>query len=296
MLDYISQEATKSNITCHPGTRLGWMKDSNGYEVKVIADSINKFGSRLTTITARYPRFVHSEMMTHREFSRNAASSRAIPISKIIKQVQNNPAMPYKWQKNQSGMQGGDNIENIVQAQNDWIRSSQLAIEQAKRLNDIHCHKQICNRILEPFVWITTVISSTNWNNFFHLRCSDLADTTIRHIAEMIRYVIENNEPVQLDNNEWHLPFITQEDINNYSSEYLKRISVARCARVSYLNHEIKDIKKDLELEVRLEQSGHWSSFEHVAKPTYFDGNRQNGNFHESWLQYRKTFEKEYVK
>lgn len=283
------------------------IKDSNGYEAKIICDSMNKYKSRLTTITATYPRFVHSELMTHREFSRNAASSRAIPISKVIEQVQNNPAMPYKWQKNKSGMQGGEELINpeLKWVNGQWTEASKKAINYSQELQRLECHKQICNRLLEPFVWMTTVISSTNWNNFFHLRCSDMADPTIRHIAEMIRFVIENNEPDKLDNDHWHLPFITNSSdagclTDEYTTEQLQKISVARCARVSYLNHEKKfDPLGDLELATRLEQSGHWSAFEHVAVPCYFMTNHdshKNGNFHESWIQYRKTFAGEYVK
>ncbi len=273
--------------------------DKYGYEAKIICDSINQYGSRLTTITARYPRFVHSELMTHREFSRNAASSRAIPISKVIEQVRENPAMPYKWQKNQKGMQGGEEFSNqeIIALQNTWTNASMHAIYSVQSLTSKSFgspHKQVANRLLEPFVWMTTVISSTNWNNFFHLRCNDLADPTIRHIAEMIRYVIENNEPKTLGKGKWHLPFVNSSET---SGEDLKQISVARCARISYLNHESKNIEKDLELATSLERNGHWSAFEHVATPS--DDryqNIQNGNFDNSWFQYRKLFRNEYVR
>jgi thymidylate synthase ThyX len=283
--------------------------DKHGYEAKIICDSVNKYGSRLTTITATYPRFVHSELMTHRTFSRNAASSRAIPISKVIEQVVHNPAAPYKWQVNIKGMQGGDSLPalDLLHAKDEWMFARDNAVESVQRLQILGAHKQICNRLLEPFVWMTTVISATNWRNFFHLRCNDLADPTIRHIAEMIKFVVENNDPEFLDNGEWHLPFVHNSmDINklisNYSSEYCKKISAARCARVSYLNHDkIHDPEGDLKLFASLVENGHWSALEHVASPTYWFNTTYNatqkqcGNFHESWIQYRKTFKNEVV-
>ncbi len=314
---YIIDEFSKNNNifsfdNIFPGDGNIAIQDSNGYEAKIICDSINKYGSRLTTITATYPRFVHSELMTHREFSRNAASSRAIPISKVIEQVQNNPAMPYRWQVNIKGMQGGTELteEQCNEGIYQWNIARDSAVNSVSNLQLLGAHKQICNRLLEPFVWMTTIISSTNWNNFFHLRCNDLADPTIRHIAEMIRFVIENNEPNSLVNEQWHLPFISKEDWTgkrDLSDAFevlnsVRKISVARCARVSYLNHESKNIEKDLELALTLEHNGHWSAFEHVACPTPWWNveldaiNVLGGNFHNSWKQYRKTFESEYVK
>jgi thymidylate synthase ThyX len=302
MIEYILNEENNGNQFFIEDSPILKISDQSRYEAKIIADSLNQYGSRLTTIVVTYPRFVHSELMTHREFSRNAASSRAIPINKVIEQVLLNPAMPYKWQTNQRGMQGGEELsENLqVNARHYWIKARNLAVEQVKELSYLGCHKQVANRLLEPFVWMTTVISSTSWNNFFHLRCSDLADPTIRHIAEMIRYVIKNHTPDNIENDEWHLPFVSQVDYHDAlmpESHYdLRKISVARCARVSYLNHGSQDIEKDLELATRLEQSGHWSAFEHVAQPVYFAMNKKHGNFSPTWIQYRKTFEGEYVK
>ncbi len=303
--EYLSKERLNCGFTYNgliPG-RLS-ISDKHGYDADVVCDSINKWGSRLTTITATYPRFVHSELMTHREFSRNAASSRAIPISKVIEQVQLNPARPYKWQVNIKGMQGGNLLspDDITEAIQQWDEARDSAVNYVSRLQYLGAHKQICNRLLEPFVWMTTVISSTNWENFFHLRCNDLADPTIRHIAEMIRFVIENNEPIDLDSNDWHLPFLNQNEEHLMDLKDRQRVSVARCARVSYLNHNSKNIEKDLELAASLEANGHWSAFEHIATPKYYfdrgTGHRhmQNGNFHESWVQYRKMFKNEYVR
>jgi len=313
---YLTEARLRDGFT-YNGLRPGCLEiaDKHGYNASIICDSINKYGSRLTTITATYPRFVHSELMTHREFSRNAASSRAIPISKVLEQVSSNPAMPYKWQLNIKGMQGGDELdkEDGLLARDEWISARDQVLLYTDHLQQLGCHKQICNRLLEPFVWMTTVISSTNWNNFFHLRCSDLADPSLRHIAEMIRFVIENNKPMLIGVAEgpvsqWHLPFVRDSiDFEFLQEQYrideLKRIAVARCARVSYLNHEKKhDPEGDLQLCKSLEENGHWSAFEHIATPRYyFDKElnlqqKRNGNFHESWLQYRKTFKNEVIR
>lgn len=304
---YLQAESSLNNFVIGKNPNL-CIKDSQGYEVRIIADSKNSYNSRLTTIVATYPRFVHSELMTHRAFSRNAASSRAIPVSKTINALILNSAAPYKWQKNKSGMSGGDYLskQEEIKTKHEWMNAKTnaiLSVQNMMKFGDPH--KQICNRLLEPFMWMTTVISATNWNNFFALRCNDLADPTIRHIAEMIKYVYENNKPIFLNeenNNLWHLPFVRnsldEKELNtNFNISDLIKISVARCARVSYLNHDKKfDPEGDLKLCENLERDGHWSPFEHVARViNYFDLNFVNGNFHYSWMQYRKTFSKEYI-
>jgi thymidylate synthase ThyX len=80
---------------------------------KIIADSISEseYGDRITTFELEYPRFIHGELMTHRLFSRNAASSRAIPINKMMDQVLTAPAMPVEWGLNKSGMQAEEMLK-----------------------------------------------------------------------------------------------------------------------------------------------------------------------------------------
>lgn len=142
-------------------------------KAKIIADSKNIQGNRITTFILTYPRIIHSELMTHRMFSKNSASSRAIPFEKMVKSVQENPFIPIAWQKDHKGMQGNEyynNNESKICNQK-WLKSSELAIYQAKSMNQAGITKQLCNRLLEPFMWHTVILTATNFTNFFNLRC-----------------------------------------------------------------------------------------------------------------------------
>lgn len=158
-------------------------------EAKIIADSINSQGDRITTYLLTYPRFIHSELMTHRMFSRNSASSRAIPFEKMIRMVEEDPFIPIAWQKHHSGMQGNEYItdKKIIDFKKGvWLNSRNKAIQSAEELyynvskatsiNDIielentGVTKQLCNRLLEPFMWHTTLVTATELSNFFSLR------------------------------------------------------------------------------------------------------------------------------
>lgn len=264
-------------------------------KAKIIADSVSPLQKRITTMEITYQRFVHSEFMTHRDFSRNAASSRAIPITKMLSKVKEDPAMPVWWGKNQSGMQAEVELDESekAQAMAQWLRARDAAVEQAENLLALGLHKQLVNRVLEPFMEITVIVTATEWNNFFSLRCHPAAQPEIRNIAEMMREEYLKSEPRFTRFDEWHLPYL-QEDERTLDIEKQKMLSAARCARVSYLTHDgTRDHDKDYELHDRLSSSGHWSPFEHVAKPSYNNGYR-SGNF-VGWCQYRKEFRNEYV-
>src|SRR5215469_2427261 len=249
---------------------------------------------------ARYPRFIHSEMMTHRVFSRNAASSRAIPIKKMIAAVREEPAMPIFWGKNQSGMSAREQITDEARrlAEAEWRQALDNALKTAETLSDstIDLHKQLVNRILEPFAWITVIINATEWSNFFTQRCHEDAQPEIQEIAKLLlaQYRASSTLPVELDG--WHLPLIQPEE-RSLPVEMLKQISVARCARVSYLTHDGKrDPQKDVELYEKLVEggaNGHWSPFEHVATPADTAG-EHSGNLR-GWIQFRETFSQENV-
>ena len=107
--------------------------DAGQMEVKVIADSISESGKRITTFQLKYPRFIHSEVMTHRVFSRNASSSRAIPVKKMIEQVRNNPAMPIHWGANQSGMQAKNELNECFRKEvgRVWLGTAEDCVYQA---------------------------------------------------------------------------------------------------------------------------------------------------------------------
>jgi thymidylate synthase ThyX len=248
----------------------------------------------------RYPRFIHSELMTHRVFSRNAASSRAIPIKKMIAAVREDPAMPVFWGKNQSGMAAREEISDGARrlAEAEWHHALVNALASAERLSssDIDLHKQIVNRILEPFAWITVIITATEWANFFTQRTHPDAQPEIQRIAELMLAAYRASRPLAVPIGGWHTPLI-QEDEQRLPAETLQQISVARCARVSYLTHDGKrDHTKDVELFQKLLDggaNGHWSPFEHVATPA-LDPAESSGNLF-GWVQFRKRFAQENV-
>ena len=267
------------------------------YSCRILADSQGPNGIRLTTVEATYPRFVHSELMTHRVFSRNAASSRAIPIDKMIEQVEQNPAMPVWWGRNQSGMQAREELNEAekLAARCTWLAARNEAVLKARELQRIGAHKQIVNRLIEPWMWITVLISSTEWENFFALRTHEDAQPEIREIAQMIEASLISTEPRHLQQDEWHLPLT--DDIAllkaQFSDEDIRMISVGRCARVSYLTHAgVRDPKADLALAQKLQESGHMSPFEHVAQAMHKINRSFDGNF-QGWLQFRKLLPNE---
>lgn len=142
---------------------------------KVIADSKNESGNRITTMIITLPRIILAELNTHRMLSKNSASSRAIPFKKMLKSVQENPFIPIAWQKDHKGMQGTEYIsteEGIYICKRGWLEARDIAIKQAQWLNSCNVTKQLCNRLLEPFMWHTVIVTATEWENFFALRAS----------------------------------------------------------------------------------------------------------------------------
>ncbi len=265
------------------------------YEAKILLDSQGPtLGTRLTTWELTYPRFVHAEFMTHRMFSRNAASSRAIPIEKMIERVMEDPAMPVWWGKNQKGMQAQEELSpsDAAYARATWLSQRDSAVSAARYMIDLNVHKQITNRLLEPWMWITVICSATTFSNFFHLRCHPDAQPEIKYLADMMQAEYYSHKPTRVEEGDWHLPLIQDDEHETFTTSYLKKLSVARCARVSYLTHDgRRDHDADIQLHDRLVSSGHWSPFEHVAQVG--DIGRTSGNFR-GWLQYRKEFEHEH--
>lgn len=141
---------------------------------KIIADSINPQGQRITSFILTYPRMIHGELMTHRMFSRNSASSRAIPFKKMIEMVEKDPFIPIAWQSKHTGMQGHEYLDGDSEQKlliNKWLEARDLAVQQAKLLDNSNVTKQLCNRLLEPFMWHTVLVTATEFDNFFDLRC-----------------------------------------------------------------------------------------------------------------------------
>lgn len=139
-------------------------------DATIIADSLSPHGHRLTTYVLTFPRFILTELLTHRLFSRNSASSRAIPFKKMVESVKTNPFVPIAWQKDHSGMQGSEYLVNSELHWN-WIEASEQAIRLAETLNGKGVTKQLCNRLLEPFLWHTVIVTASEFDNFFELRC-----------------------------------------------------------------------------------------------------------------------------
>lgn len=285
-------------------------------EAKVIEDSVSEHGKRITTLQVKFHRFILPEFNTHRVFSRNFSSSRAIPTSKLLEQVATDPAMPVHWGKNQPGMQAKEELSTIAMrgAKASWIEAAKEASSRAKVLSDMGVHKQIVNRIIEPYLWANGIVTSTDWENWDSLRYHEDAQPEIHELARVMKVARENSVPKLLKPGEWHLPYISEEERNDpfYKIEancnMLKKISAARCCRVSYLKHDgtAPNVDDDLALFQRLAGSVplHASPLEHQATPDdyhYTDGGYTklgyiNSHLHgnlDGWVQYRKLWEKE---
>jgi thymidylate synthase ThyX len=235
---------------------------------------------------------VLAELNTHRALSRNSASSRARPIHKVIAEVMDDPALPVEWGRNQSGMQARERVDDGEAADADkvWLDARDAAVEAANELDDLGVHKQLVNRLLEPFLWHVVVVSATEWDNFFAQRCHPDAQPEIRAAADAMRGAIEMSTPEPVAEGGWHLPYLRPGELEELAAaghdiEVAKRISVARCARVSYLTQSgVRDWSKDLDLYERLttQQPPHASPLEHVATPAP----EGSGNFR-GWQQLR---------
>lgn len=270
------------------------------YSAKILLDSTFA-GVRLTTMELTFPRKVLAEFNTHRVFSRNSASSRAIPIETMLRNVRENPYIPTKWTRNGKGMQGHGLItdpKEVEQCRAKWLKARDRAVESAEDLLALGVHKQTTNRLLEPFLWHTVIVTSTEWDNFFHQRSHSAADPDIEIPATKALNEYIFHEPTKLQFGEWHMPLLP--DQHELGREFTRgdmvKISVARCARVSYLTHDGKrDPSKDLDLFERLTKGGHMSPFEHVARAGGFhERANHRSNFRAPWVQYRKLMDNEW--
>ena len=250
---------------------------TNGFAARVLKDSRSKVsGHRFVTMEITLPRIVLAEFNTHRAFSRNSASSRAIPVAKQLERVTVSPFVPEYWGINQKGMQAFDELkgkerEKAIQL---WIAADMKMCDFARELNALGVHKQLVNRLIEAFMWQTIIVSATEWSNYFALRANKAAQPEIRKIAELMLEAYQTSEPLELGEGQWHMPLI-QDDEREWAAanpEQARMVSAARCARVSYMTHEGKrDIEADLMLFKRLHDEGHMSPFEHVATPITAD-------------------------
>lgn len=291
-------------------------------KAEIIADSLNEWGQRLTTFILVFPRIVLAEFNTHRMLSRNSASSRAIPFAKMLKMAEENPFMPIKWMKEHKGMQGNEYFGSVLEGnfEREWLFARDNAIGAAKALSSLGLTKQICNRLLEPFMWHTVIVTASEWENFFALRAEEAAEIHIQDLAFKMLEEYNKSTPKQLKAGEWHIPFgenihlppTIPIDAGLTLDEGVAirkvKIATARCARVSYLNFEGKDdYDADIKLHDTLLKSGHMSPFEHCARAMnqdeYLDHSHYDivndimvngmcGNFR-GFIQYRKMIKGE---
>ena len=339
------------------------------YYAKVILDSMCvDTGKRITTLELRYPRFIHSEILTHRDRARNSASSRAIPFPTMCERVTGDPVVPLQWLSEQKGMQGGDEVPAPLRplARAIWLRSMESQLRKAEELHllsrtahelvrgpigahrdpghynrlasysgmlsaeehamlrawckddesVVKVHKSIPNRLIEPWMWITVVMTATEWNNFFRLRCHPDAEIHFQKIAGMARDAIRESDPLEENAGSWHLPYVTGApdqvelcravETSNYTIEdsrmvnmkleALVRVSVARCSRVSYEKQgKLSELQEDFDQFERLYKGsgfGHWSPMEHPAVALHGGDYWRTGPF-VGWRQYRKFFPQE---
>jgi hypothetical protein len=302
----------------------------NMFAKVILASEPNNGANRIVTMHLRYPRIIHSEIMTHRVLSRNARSSRAVPVETMLREVRNDPFVPWHWGKNQKGMQAGEDhnapIELFrhdvgaysVNREDAWLESRDHEADKAEAYMNAGYHKQIPNRLLEPFAWIDTLITSTSWANFLHLRDHKDAEPHFQDLAKLVGEALDNAEYDDLRPGQWHLPYVPHweradivlamtgktwdKDWELEDNIAMAKISAARCARISY-----KPFDGDASLEREIERYNglvssdriHASPLEHQATPDDpefgLGGGSMGGNLGPGWVQFRKTIPGEYV-
>lgn len=259
-------------------------------QVEVILASIGPDNAPIYTIRMRYPRPIHGEIMTHRVFGRNARSSRAVPVLTMLNEVRRIPYVPWHWGQNQKGMQADEECDELVAVPNQgdgwsnmdrvsaWLNARDFAADTAQGFMEAGYHKQNPNRLLEPFSWIDTLITATQWDNFLWLRDHHMAEPHLQDLARLVKHAMMSAPMNALELDEWHLPYITDDDWVAADSfphgmttdEFLLNISAARCARISY-----KPFDGDSSYEKELARYNmlvtmdrvHASPLEHQAKP-----------------------------
>lgn len=271
-------------------------------EAKVIADSVSAAGKRITTLQVKFHRFILPEFNTHRVFSRNFSSSRAIPTKKLLEQIRTDPAMPVYWGKNQPGMQAAEELEGLGRqmAIDAWKAAAREAADRAEEMAGLGVHKQIVNRVIEPFLWAHGIVTSTEWDNWFELRAHPDAQPEIHELAVKIQQAMAESTPQRLLAGEWHTPYVTRDEVIEHGVNLALKISAARCCRVSYLKHDgtAPSVEDDLALFDRLAGAVplHASPLEHQAMPdmltpTGWANPDSHGNFF-GWTQHRKLWER----
>lgn len=299
------------------------IKGKAGITATIIQDSISKGGTRITTYELDYPRFIHAELMTHRMFSRNAASSRAIPVDKMHQNIIDNPARPVVWQRNQAGMQSKENLTggDLEFAKSVWDKAVNTLVNLSKELMAAGLHKQWANRVSEPVQMMKTIVTLTERDNWYWLRNHEDAQPEIHELAICMMYADMSSVPMKLEYGEWHVPYVYRgKPIMHqgivYSDgaghvltlEEAKMVSASCCAQVSYRKSDDTLAKAKIVFDRLINSEPvHASPVEHQATPMNVDiqifGNQTkwepgvthmrrdsslwSGNFR-GWIQYRQ--------
>lgn len=261
------------------------VQGKKGIVVKVVADSISFTKNRLITFELTYPRIIHAELLTHRTLSRNAMSSRAVPIKTLIDQVVNSPAQPIEFGKNKTGMSSDGELDAFVEGYtaNEWWNLAGLSASRfANAFAEAGYHKQVANRLLEPFQFMKTVVTGTEFDNFFKLRLAADVDPTMKELASCMKEAYDSSTPELLKAGEWHTPYVEhfRESDGGATLEYIvdnisvtleeaKAISASSCAQISYRNID-NSYDKAMKIYDRLgvgTEHFHASPFEHQGTP-----------------------------
>lgn len=281
-----------------------------GYPIsaKIVLDSISEDGVRITTLELVFPRYVLAEFNTHRALSRNASSSRAIPTKKLIANTLENFVEPVRYGVNKPGMQAAkENLEGsaLEEAKGIWLSMAKIVAQGCTRLAELGLHKQWASRPLEWFSTIKVVMTSTEFDNFFLLRDHFEAQDEICYLAQAIKVAMNESIPQLVLQGEWHLPYVSKEELEEIGIENALKVSASRCARTSYktVHGVTSTLEEDIIMFGRLvhdvddpENPFHASPTEHQATPslTSSDEFKAWGNF-TKWEQHRKWIEKKYV-
>lgn len=259
-------------------------------ETEILADSVNKAGDRLTTFRLKYPMAIHAQVMTHRVFSRNARSRRAMNPERFADDCDWSPEF-YGPAEEGSKMHAGAEIAVpylLGQLDNTWDNAAHHALQCADELMVHGAHRFFANVLTSPFAHTDVVLSSTRWAGFFEQRISPAAEPHFRDLAMMMRDAIAASVPVLMPSHGWHLPMISADEMSQHRVEVLCYISAGRCARVSYGPNMVRDWEDDYKLGLRMFDDGHWSPFEHQAKPDLRLFSTCN---FEGWSQFRQSIE-----
>lgn len=286
------------------------MVHNMNFSVKIIKDSVNSNNNRLTTFELQYPRFIHAELGTHRLLSRNSSSSRAIPTDKFIEYL---TAHPIYFGINKAGMSAEEelSVEQSNEFIKDWFELRDVCVKVVQGWKDkYNVHKQIINRVLEPWFIMKTIVTATNFDNFFWLRSHKDAQPEIKVLSDMMLEEYSKSSPTLVLDREWHMPYIDEEiDFNDFNSvQDAIKISISCCAQVSYRNNDMTLDKASRIFEkLLINEPIHASPAEHIATPlghyeiqareelaTRFNdpGIEYCGNL-KGWRQYRKTLKNE---